>query len=351
MLRVRCGNLYGVGMIEKGLTTLSLSRRFMVAIQQYFADVRFDLLVYPTPPITFAPLVRRLKLKHGCGTYLILRDIFPQNARDLGMIKDPLTFWYFRRKERQLYQASDFIGCMSSGNMAYVSKMNRIKPEKLEILYNWERVSSLPVSSPRDIRIKYGLGDKYVAVFGGNLGPAQGLEFLLKLAREYRDQEDIVFLIIGKGAAKARLQKIVAEERLDRIVIMKDFVPREEFNSLLQACNVGMINLDGRFTIPNIPSKVLAYFSAELPVLAAIDRNTDFGAMLDEYGAGLWSITGDLATYQRNFERLKHDADLRRQLGRNGRRALLEHFTVKRAFDTIIRHWSTEPGEEKSAQS
>ena len=53
---------------------------------------RFDLVIYPTPPITFAPLVAKLKRQHDCGTYLILRDIFPQNARDLGMIRDPLTF-------------------------------------------------------------------------------------------------------------------------------------------------------------------------------------------------------------------------------------------------------------------
>lgn len=339
VLRVRCGNLFGVGLIRKGLTTLSLPRRFMAAIRQFFTGIRFDLVVFPTPPITFAPVVRRLKHEQGCRTYLVLRDIFPQNARDLGMIKDPLTYWLFRRKEQQLYGVSDYIGCMSPGNIQYVRAHNAVDPEKLEILYNWEAVREEGADgNARSIREKYGLGDRFVAVFGGNIGYAQELEFLLELARLYRDRTDVMFLIIGKGVMKRRIESIVASQDL-RNVMMKDFVPRDDYNHLLRACDVGLINLDRRFTIPNIPSKVLAYFAAGIPVLAAIDRSTDFGCLLDDCGAGLWSITGDLPAYQRNFERLLGDVELRRQLGGNGRRALLEKFTVERAYETIMAHW------------
>jgi len=120
-------------------------------------------------------------------------------------------------------------------------------------------------------------------------------------------------------------------------VRLLDPMPRAAFNRLLAGCDVGLINLDHRFTIPNIPSKTLAYFAAGLPVLAAIDHHTDFGRLLDECGAGLWSITGNLPAYQANFERLRNDVELRHRLGENGRRALAERFSVERAYDTIMR--------------
>lgn len=342
VLHVLCGDLFGVIALRKALTMLSLPGRFMRAIRQFFGGQRFDLLIYPTPPITFAPLVRRLKREQGCRTYLILRDIFPQNARDLGLIKDPLTFAFFRRKERQLYDASDFIGCMSPGNVDYLLKHNDMNPAKLEVLPNWEQADKKLPAITSTIRSELGLEGKFVAIFGGNIGPAQELEFLLELAALYRDRPDIVFLLAGSGSGKSRIADLVRQKNLTNI-LMLSYLPRHEFDSLLQLCDIGLINLDRRFTIPNIPSKVTAYWAAGLPVLAAIDQNTDFGRLLDECGGGLWSATGDLPAYQRNFERLLGDPALRSRLGESGRRAVHERFTVGQAYETIMAHRSSSP--------
>lgn len=338
VLHVKCGNLFGIGIVRKGLTMLSLGRRFLQAIRRHFAGIHFDLLICPTPPITFAPVVHHLKREQGSHTYLILRDIFPQNARDLGIIRDPLTYRYFRHRERQLYAMSDHIGCMSQGNIEYVLKHNNIAPSRLEILYNWEKVPPAALAADPSIRAKYDLEGKFVAVFGGNIGYAQELEFLLELARLYKQRSDIAFLIVGKGVAAAKIARLVQEQQLTNVV-MKDFIPRDEFNRLLASCGVGLINLDRRFTIPNIPSKTLSYFAAGIPVLAAVDPHTDYGRLLDDCQAGLWSVTGDLPAYQRNFERLLNDADLRRRMGENGRRALRERFSVEQAYATIMGHF------------
>jgi glycosyltransferase involved in cell wall biosynthesis len=81
---------------------------------------------------------------------------------------------------------------------------------------------------------------------------------------------------------------------------------------------------------------VLDYMEARLPVLAALDGATDFGAMLDASGAGLWSLTGDLPAYRRNLDRLAGDPALRSEMGARGRAYLEAHFTVERAVDTIL---------------
>lgn len=333
VLRVASGDLFNVGFVRKGLTMLALEGDFRRAMRKTWPSTRFDLVLYPTPPVTFVGLVEELKREQGCATYLILRDIFPQNAVDVGVMRKGLAFHHFRRVERRLYAVSDRIGCMSPANVDWVAREG-VSRAKLELLPNWRRLREPPVGG-RDLRREWGLEGKFLAVFGGVIGVAQELEFLLDLAHESRDREDVAFVIVGEGNRKTALLEKAARLRLPNVRI-EDRVTTDDFARLLRQADAGLVNLDRRFTIPNYPSKVLDYMEARLPVLASLDGSTDFGAMLDASGAGVWSLTGDLAAYRRNLDRLADDPALRRRMGENGRSYLERHFTVEGAVDTIL---------------
>lgn len=337
VLRVKTGNMFNVNVIEKGITTITVANKLKTAIKKYFNNIKFDLIIYPTPPITFAPLANYMKKRDKAKTYLILRDIFPQNAKDLGIINNHVLFSYFRRKEKKLYEISDHIGCMSQGNIDYVLKHNEVTKEKLELLPNWAKVDNYKAVDAQKYKAKYGLSGKIIAVFGGNMGKPQELEFLLELASLYKDRDDIAFLLIGNGTEKQKLLNIAKEKGLKNVVI-KDKIPRDDYESLVRSCDIGLINLNRNFTIPNIPSKTLSYFEAEIPVLASIDENTDYGKILDEEKAGLWSITGDLESYRKNFEKLLNNKELRKEMGKNGKKYLEKNLTVEQAYNTIIKH-------------
>ncbi|MGQ7171529.1 glycosyltransferase, partial [Escherichia sp. R-CC3] len=135
---------------------------------------------------------------------------------------------------------------------------------------------------------------------------------------------DINFLIIGSGNRQEHIKKTIVEKELTN-VILRNSVPSQEYDGLVRECDIGLINLNRNFTIPNIPSKTLAYFEAEVPILASIDPNTDYGKILDEAQAGMWSITGDLESYQDNFEKLICDKELRKSMGENGRSYLIQN--------------------------
>ena len=335
ILRVRSGDLFNVGFIKKGLSLLALQWNFKRAIKKHWGEERFDLVVYPTPPISFLKVIAWLRLRSRCRTYLVLRDIFPQNAVDVGLLKKGLIYRHFRNMEKQLYEASDRIGCMSPKNIEYVLGHNNIPSDKVGLLPNWRRIRELSALEGRDSRQELGLGDRVVAVFGGVVGIAQELEFLLELAKLYRGSGKVLFLIIGEGTRFKAIADAAREESLDNVVL-RSKVSSNEFAVLLRHCDIGLINLNRRFTIPNYPSKVLDYFEASLPVLAAVDAATDFGALLDEAGAGFHCRTGDLEAYKDAFEKLLADPGLRARMGANGRRYLETHLTVDRAFRTII---------------
>jgi len=340
ILRIKAGDWFGTNsVIKKGLTLATIANYFKKAINKYFSNIKFDLVVYPTPPITFSPTVKYIKKRDNCKAYLILRDIFPQGIRDLGLLNNQLLFNYFRKKEKQLYDISDYIGCMSDGNINYVLEHNNIDKNKFEILYNWGKCNYNNRLSHVNYKKEYGLKEKFVAVFGGNIGLPQELEFLLELAKEYKERDNIVFLIIGRGAQKQKIVNLIKSKKISNVIV-KDFIPRNEYYNLIKQCDIGLINLSRKFTIPNIPSKTTDYFEAGVPILASTDRNTDYKDLLIKKAkAGLWSETGDLEGYKSNFEKLFNDKKLREELGKNGRKFYEENLIIDRAYQIINRHF------------
>ncbi len=364
-LYVRTGNFFNVSPVIKGVTTARIGSRFIRAIRQFLPDTSFDLVLMPTPPITFSGVMEYVKRRDRATGFLILRDIFPQNARDMGLMNNGLLFRYFRRKEKEMYRAADRIGCMSRGNIDYVLTHNRSVPkEKCLLLPNWAKIrdpgasdETAPASgavggaagrqgSSGQSRPEQDSGDRrfagvrlpedaFACVFGGNLGWAQGLDFLLELAEAVKEYPDIIFLLIGDGVEKKRLMALAREKGLENVFFLGQ-LKREEYDAVAAGCQVGLINLDRRFTIPNIPSKTTGYFAAGLPVLAAVDPHTDYGELLEASGAGLWSVTGDLESYKNNLLRLYRHPELAREMGRRGRAYLREELSVEQAYCRIM---------------
>ena len=88
ILRLKIGNIQKVNSIEKGISTILIEPLFINGIKKYFSNVRFDLVLYATPPITFAKVIKFIKKRDRAKSYLMLKDIFPQNSLDLGMLSE-----------------------------------------------------------------------------------------------------------------------------------------------------------------------------------------------------------------------------------------------------------------------
>ena len=337
VIRVHTLPLKNVSPIIKGVSNILLPWQFHRAIKRYEANIKFDLIIIPTPPITLAGIAGLLKKRHNAQLYLILRDIFPQNAIDLGLFTEGgLIHRYFRFNEKKLYKVADYIGCMSPGNIQYIIKHNPgIDCAKLHELKNFQILYHDDGSLKQEVRVRYDLENKFVVVFGGNMGKPQQLENVLELARRCRKFTDVLFLLLGEGIMVERLKKNV--KRLDAANIrIVNTIPKREYQKLLSSCDLGLISLNKNFTIPNIPSKTLDYFNVGLPVLASIDKATDFNLILEESGAGLWSYAGDHDAFMRNFELFYHDALLRKRMSENGRDYFIRNLTPDTAYRTII---------------
>ena len=343
ILRLQIGNTQKTNIVEKGISTLLIEPQFKAGIKKYFSNVKFDLVLYSTPPITLVSAVEYVKKRDGAKTYLLLKDIFPQNAVDIGIMSKGglkgLLYKHFRKQEKKLYCISDRIGCMSQANVDYVIKHNpEVDPKIIEVCPNSFDIidKSVDESTRKQIREKYGIPlDKKVFVYGGNLGKPQGIPFLIECLKKCERITDAFFLIVGDGTEYGVLEAYVQTEKPKNVKLMKR-LPKDDYDTMVGACDVGLIFLDHRFTIPNFPSRLLAYMQAKLPVLAATDPNTDIGKVIVDGGFGWWCESNN----SKNFCELIQIALRSSTVTMTAKEwvYLLEHYSVAQSVEIIKRH-------------
>lgn len=345
-LAVKTLNLQKTNVVEKGIGQVRVEPQYIKAIKKYLGNISFDLILYSTPPITLMGVVKYLKKKNPQAmSYLLLKDIFPQNAVDIGMMRKTgvkgILYKHFRKQEEELYAISDYIGCMSPANVQYVKKHNpKVNPCKVELAPNsYERAvkTVLTIEEQNAIREKYNLpADKPIFVYGGNLGKPQGIPFLIQCLDANANREDCHFVVVGNGTEYSKLEGWFKTKHPKSVSVFQRLL-KEDYDRLVLACNIGLIFLDYRFTIPNYPSRLLPYLMEKKPIIAATDPNCDTGGIAEANGYGFWCPSNDVKAFTACVDKmLQSDLVL---MGENGFQFYLNNYTVEHTYNAIMKHF------------
>jgi glycosyltransferase involved in cell wall biosynthesis len=337
ILNVWTTNIQKTNLLEKGITTLFLEFFYYKAIKKYVKYKDVDLILYSTPPITFTYLIKRLKKASNAKTYLLLKDIFPQNAVDLNLLKyGGILYNYFRKQEKVLYNISDFIGCMSPANLNYVLKNNpEIEKIKLEVNPNSIEVKGNSFELGTDLYIKYNIPrNKVIFIFGGNLGIPQGIDFLKANIAYCKSIKEAFFLIVGDGTEYYNFSHWIQTEGIINALLIKE-LPKFEYDEIIKLSHVGLIFLNPSFTIPNFPSRILSYMQNCLPVICATDLVTDIGEIASNNNFGYKCLTSDSEAFFDYVIKLL-DKNLRIIMGKNGFEFLSKEYSVENSYNKII---------------
>ena len=342
LLGVSTLNLTKTNVIEKGVGQLLLEFQFKRALRNFWKGVKFDLILYSTPPITFPKVIEFVKKANPqAKTYLLLKDIFPQNAVDMGMLSKKglkgLLYKFFRSKEKKLYALSDYIGCMSPANVKYVLEHNpEISKDRVEVAPNSLELLEVEKSVDNIVLAKYNLpSDKPIFIYGGNLGVPQGIPFLIQCLEANSDRDDCHFVVVGNGTYYQKLADWYETAHPKSVTVMKG-LPKADYDQLVRSCSVGLIFLDYRFTIPNFPSRLLSYLEYQMPVLCATDPISDIGTIAEENNFGFYIPSNDVDAFTNSVNRiLASDIKL---MGQNGYEFLKNNYLVDNTYKSIIRH-------------
>lgn len=281
ILNIKTGNQFEKNLIKKGINMLLLEKQFVSGIKKYLSNYNFDLVLYATPPISLNGVVKYCKEKYKANSFLMLKDIFPQNAIDLGMIKEnSMIHKFFSNKEKKLYQLSDYIGCMSNKNKEYLNKYGKEIINKSHIFYN-----SIKIDDKIEKKVDYNI-EYTTFLFGGNIGKPQNIDGLIEIIDNLKSYSKAKFIIVGKGTEDSTVKEYSRENSVNLTYI--PYLEKREYIKLLDSADVGLISLDPRFTIANIPSKLPTYYNLQKPVLAITDAYTDLKDMILDEDCGWW---------------------------------------------------------------
>lgn len=345
IFRVKVGTIQKTNAVRKGINMLRLEWIMKRQYRKNLKDEHIDLVLYSTPPITIYNTIAYVKKKKNAFTYLLLKDIFPQNAADLQLMSARgILYRYFRRVEKQIYRISDYIGCMSEENVRYILRNNPyLQAKKVGQSPNCVAVEediftrSISREERQEVLAGHGIpADKRIFLYGGNLGKPQDIPFVIECLKETGKDSGNYYVVCGSGTEYGKLQKFVETEKPQNIKLISG-LPHQEYDRLVRACDVGLLFLDYRFTIPNFPSRVLSYMEYGLPVLACTDRNTDIGKVIEEGGFGWWCPSNSAEGFREKALRIRELSDEElKEKGEMGRRYLKEFYNVDCQYRDIM---------------
>lgn len=350
ILGVKTLNLQKTSVVEKGIGQILVESQYKKAIKKHLKDVSFDLILYSTPPITFPKVIKFLKKRNpNAKTYLLLKDIFPQNAVDMGMMRKTgvkgILYKYFRQKEKALYGLSDYIGCMSPANVQFVLEHNSeisakrvgVAPNSIELVEK-KHEDGQEKAEGSYIRKKYDLPpDKPIFIYGGNLGKPQGIDYLIKCLDANKNRSDCFFVVVGNGTEYGKLDAWFKVNGSGSCVKLMQRLPKEDYDMLVQTCDVGLIFLDHRFTIPNYPSRLLSYLEYKMPIICATDVNTDIGKIAEENGYGYWCESVKPEDFTALVDKIL--ASDMKAMGERGYEFLKQNYLVENTYGAIMAHF------------
>ena len=339
VVRVKTGALKYANKALRGWRESRLSAKMWRRARKFFQANPCELIVFYSPTIFFGGLVRRLKSLWGCPSYLILRDIFPKWALDAGVLREGILYRYLKRKELGQYAVADIIGVEAPGNLSYFNEGLTSNNYRVEVLYNWLDTQERPLGRS-SWRTKLGIESKVVFFYGGNIGVAQDMDNILRLAAGLRDNDDIYFLLVGSGSEVQRLNVEIEKQDLRNIRILPP-IPQQEYLQCLSEFDVGLVSLDPRLKTHNFTGKLLGYVLCGKPILASLNSGNDLIEFLHHADAGIACTNGEDEKVRAAALLLATNPELRQRMGRNARALGETTFSVRVAAKQILSHFAS----------
>jgi glycosyltransferase involved in cell wall biosynthesis len=315
-----------------------LARR-AVAYAQYFLGARRalrelvgpgDIVVAKTDPPMLSAALGSIAKARGAKLAVWLQDLFPEVALEYGVagMRGPAGAWLTARRNHSLAIA-DAVVAIGDRMAERLASMECVAPEKLHVIPNWADGDALKpkVEASAAQKRRWGLEDRFVVGYSGNLGRVHEFDTFLGAASRLRGREEIVFLVVGRGPRLAEVKQRVAREQLGN-VRFEEHQPRDSLAASLAVPDVHVSILPARFEGLVLPSKLYGIMAVARPTIFIGDANGDTAVVLAESRAGVTIPVGDVAGLVDAIASMRDDPSRVLELGLNARRAFEARFDM-----------------------
>ncbi len=318
-----------------------LNRLFYIFSQSITASLRGllspkpDVVMAASEPITTAVLACVQARLRGAKYILEMRDLILEGGMGIGYIKPGIMSRLADYLYRRLYLAADIIVVVSPGIKDHLVGMG-IPEDKIKVItHAFEPEIFNERNYKVDVRKKYGWEEKFIVVYAGVMGHVTDIMTILKAAEALRDREEYQFVLIGGGQKRQGYIDYCEEKGLDNCSFL-GWMPRQDLPDFYRAADV-CVNLfpdrDGINWI--IGHKTFDYLGSGTPYIFGGRPDSSSVKIVAESGGGINIPPGDEKALAQALLKLQSDDELREEMGKRGRKYILENYTREKIIDTF----------------
>lgn len=292
-----------------------------------FKRRRPDVVMAMSPPLTLGLVAWITARLHRARFVFNVQDVFPDVAVEVGAISNRYAIGVLAGLERFVYRRADAVTVLSEDLRHNVeSKLARHRTTSrhalgVRVVPNFvdsDRIQPQPRENA--YRAEFGLGNRTVVMYAGNLGLSQPLELMIETARELAERDDVIFVLNGDGSRRAHLESLA--RGLNNLVFV-DYQPAARLAEVLAAADVGVIALRRGLARSSVPSKLYSILAAGRAVLASVDPESEVATVVSSQGAGIVVDPEDQTAFSSAVIELVDSADLAK-MGSQGRQFVLQ---------------------------
>lgn len=280
-------------------------------------NVKFDGIIFYIPPYPLYKMAKRIRKLDGTKSILNIQDIHPQELVDVGLVKNPIIIKFLEKIEKRAYKSADYITVLSPSGVDLIIERGG-NPNKIEHIYNSidfnEFKKNLKKPTYKSIE---GIDDKKLISYAGIINSFQGIDYILDVAKRFRDDQDIIFYIVGDGMETDRLRERIKKEEINNVVF-KPLQPKDTYLNIINSSDISIICLDSRMTAPCIPGKFVNLMAVGSCIIANVPKINDVFSITKNEKVGLSVEPGNINDFEEAIRKLVRDKDLRENMGKNG---------------------------------
>lgn len=301
---------------------------------------RPDVIIATSPQLLVALAGWWLAFVRQIPFVFEVRDLWPESLIAVGMGgEDSLLHRSLAKLAGFLYERADLVVVVTPAFREYLIERWRIPGEKILVVENGVETNMFcpqPESANCALRRELGAEGKFLVCYVGTMGMAHGLETLLDATAQLLEHRpDVLFLLVGEGAEKARIQSLAESRRLTNVRFL-DQQPRERIPAFVSASDVCLVLLKKTEVFKTvIPTKMLEFMSCARPVIVSVDGQAR--QIVEEANAGIAVEPENPCALVHAITRLLGDQSLRCELGQNGRRYIKQHFSRAETAGKFVR--------------
>ena len=292
-----------------------------------------------SPPFWLGFNALLLKALRRCPVIYSAQDLFPEAYLASGEVRAGRLTHAMSCLMTRIFRRCDRITVIT-GSFAEAIAAKGIDPRKIVSIPNFVDTSAIaPLPRSNSFSRRWGLDDKFVVMYAGNIGYTHGTELLVKAAEKLGPIADLRFLVVGGGSKQAALERLARERRLTNMQFLPT-QPSELLPEMLASADVFVLTTRPGVGKTSFPSRIYSFLLAARPVIASVDRDSDMARLLDEANAGIITEPGNVKAFCRALETLYHDHSTRERLARKGREFLEHHYSpnaVVAQYDELLK--------------